>query len=153
MDKLAESQDIDPKVAGSIPLCTTIFLPTIFACWHSSLHLKIHNQNEWSAKKNQVEFTGLRQGLTFSFIVSCVYCILPEDTGLRQGLTVSFFVICVNCIRPVYTGLRQGLTISFFVSCVNCIRQAWRIHLRLPDSMWMGLPMTGTYLLVHLLLA
>ena len=27
-----------PDVAGSIPLCTTIFLPTIFACWHIRLY-------------------------------------------------------------------------------------------------------------------
>ena len=28
----------NPKVAGSSPRCATIFLPRMFACWHSHLH-------------------------------------------------------------------------------------------------------------------
>ena len=28
----------NPKVAGSSPLCATIFLPTKFACWHIHLY-------------------------------------------------------------------------------------------------------------------
>ena len=28
----------NPKVAGSSPLWTTIFLPTMFACWHQGIY-------------------------------------------------------------------------------------------------------------------
>ena len=41
------------KIAGSSLLCTTIFLQTMFACWHTSLHVKAHNQNDWSVT-NQI---------------------------------------------------------------------------------------------------
>ena len=48
------------KVTGSSPLCTTIFPQKMFACWHMSLQVKIHNQNDWRVT-NQIEYTGLRQ--------------------------------------------------------------------------------------------
>ena len=56
----------DPKVAGSVPLCATIFLQTKFDCLHKSLQLKTHNQNDWSAKI-QIEYTGLRRVLHLDF--------------------------------------------------------------------------------------
>ena len=37
ISQLEESKCIDQKDAGSIPLRATIFLPTVFACWHMSL--------------------------------------------------------------------------------------------------------------------
>ena len=48
----------NPKVAGSSPLCATIFLPTMFVCRH--VQVKTHNQND-SSVTNQIEYTGLRQ--------------------------------------------------------------------------------------------
>ena len=39
---------------------------------YTSLHVKIHNQNEWSVT-NQIEYTGFRQNLIFSLFVSCFY--------------------------------------------------------------------------------
>ena len=36
--QLGELKDVNPKIAGSNPLCANIFfLPTKFACWHTSL--------------------------------------------------------------------------------------------------------------------
>ena len=48
------------EIVGSRPLCTTIFLPTKFACLQLSLHLETYSQNNWSVT-NQIEYTGLRQ--------------------------------------------------------------------------------------------
>ena len=36
------------------------FLPTMFACLHTSVQVKTHTQNEWSVT-NQIEYTGFRQ--------------------------------------------------------------------------------------------
>ena len=33
----------DLEIAGSSPLCTTIFLPTMFACRHTSLQVETHS--------------------------------------------------------------------------------------------------------------
>ena len=49
------------KIAGSSPLFATIFPPTMFTCWHTSLHVKIHNQNDRSVANQIIEYTGLRQ--------------------------------------------------------------------------------------------
>ena len=40
-----------------IPLCATIFLQTMVACWHRSLQFNTCNQNDFSVK-NQIEHTG-----------------------------------------------------------------------------------------------
>ena len=55
--------------AGSGPLCATIFLPTVFACLHTSLQAETHNLNDWSVT-NQIEYTGFRQDFIFSVFVS-----------------------------------------------------------------------------------
>ena len=44
--QLEELKKFDLKVASSIQLCATIFLPTKFACLYTSLQLEIQNQNE-----------------------------------------------------------------------------------------------------------
>ena len=46
--QLKERTDVDSKVAGSIPLCDTIFVQTMlnFACGNMSLQLKIQEQND-----------------------------------------------------------------------------------------------------------
>ena len=36
----------DLEIACSSPLYATIFLPTMFACWHNSLQVETHNQND-----------------------------------------------------------------------------------------------------------
>ena len=38
--QLAERWHDDLETAGSSPLCATIFLPTMYACWHTSLQVE-----------------------------------------------------------------------------------------------------------------
>ena len=33
----------DLKIVGTSPLYATIFLPIMFACWHASLQVEVHN--------------------------------------------------------------------------------------------------------------
>ena len=44
--KLGKLQTSNVKVADSNPLYATIFLRKLFASWHTSLHVKTHNQND-----------------------------------------------------------------------------------------------------------
>ena len=41
--QLKEGWNDDLKIAGSSPLYDIIFLLTMFACWHTSLQVKINN--------------------------------------------------------------------------------------------------------------
>ena len=69
---LGKRKVCNPKVAGLSLLCDTVFIPTMFACWHTSLQVKIHNQKDWS-ETNQIEYTGLRQIHIFNLFVGCFY--------------------------------------------------------------------------------
>ena len=40
---LVENWDDDLDIAGLSPLYATIFLPTMSACWHTSLQMETHN--------------------------------------------------------------------------------------------------------------
>ena len=41
--QLVEHRNDDLEIVGSGPLYATIFLPTMFACWHTSLQAKNDN--------------------------------------------------------------------------------------------------------------
>ena len=40
------SKDFDRNVAGSIPLCASIFPPSMFAFWHTSIQLETNTKND-----------------------------------------------------------------------------------------------------------
>ena len=44
----------------------------MFACWHTSLQVKICNLNNWSVT-NQIEYTGFRQGSYLEYICRLFY--------------------------------------------------------------------------------
>ena len=77
-----ELKGANPKIAGSLQLCATIFLPTKLSDWHTctctSLQLKTPNQNDWSVK-NQMEYTGLRPGFIFRILLSCLNSQASEN--------------------------------------------------------------------------
>ena len=58
--QLVERWNDDLEIASSSPLYATIFLPTRFARWHTSLQAETHNENDWSVK-NQMEYAGVGQ--------------------------------------------------------------------------------------------
>ena len=64
---------LDPKVAGSSPVWTTIFSSNnvrLLASW--SLQVKTNSQNDWSVT-NQIGYTGLRQDSYLTLFVGCFY--------------------------------------------------------------------------------
>ena len=60
--QFGEQKVFVPNVAESIPLWHSIFRPTKFVCWHTSLQLKTNNQNDWSVQ-NKIEQTFLTSNL------------------------------------------------------------------------------------------
>ena len=58
--QLGKRNFLNQKVAGKNPLCITIFLPIMFACWHVFIQPKVHNRNDWIVT-NQIEYTSLIQ--------------------------------------------------------------------------------------------
>ena len=68
--------DLHVEVAGSSPLCVSILLPTMFACWCTSLQVATHNQNDWRLM-NQTECAGLRQDSNLKFV--CKLFISPRS--------------------------------------------------------------------------
>ena len=44
--QLVERWNDDSEIAGSNPLYATIFLPTMFACWHTPLQMETHHKND-----------------------------------------------------------------------------------------------------------
>ena len=62
--------DVDQKVGDSTPFCATIFLPKIVACWHMSLQVETHNQNNCCVTE-QIEYCkrgNFRVGVIFAII-------------------------------------------------------------------------------------
>ena len=110
----------NPKVAGSSPLCATIFLPTVFVWWHTSLQVKTHNLNDWSVT-NQIEYTCWRQDSYLSVFVGCLY---------RQGPTLINWILITNTEIQV-SSVSYSLTfqssnyelnlheISYVVGCIE----------------------------------
>ena len=49
------------------PALNHFFLPTMFACWHTSLQVKIRNLNDCSVT-NQIEYTGFRHDSYLEYI-------------------------------------------------------------------------------------
>ena len=95
--------EVDPKVAGSTLLCATIFLEIKFTHGHMSLQLETNNQNDCSVK-NQIEYTGLRQGFHL-YIISRLF----KSSRSSFKLTVKgvSFYICsrwtvMYCFTTIY---------------------------------------------------
>ena len=70
--------------------CAPPFLPTMFACWHTSLQMETHNQNDRSVII-QIEYSGLDKILIFSLFLSSLYRLGPTvrligKDCLKEGL-------------------------------------------------------------------
>ena len=124
--QLEEHQDLYHRVAGSITLCATIFLPTKFTSWHTSLKLKICTQNVRSVK-NQIRVYWFETRVIFYRVLDgCSNRIGPALTSMHIALhnpnTTNIFVIlsCSWRCRRINesNGECSFVTVLFFYVCL-----------------------------------
>ena len=80
-------------------LCAPLFfVPTLFACWHTSSQFETQGQNNWNVK-HQMGYSSCRQWFRFRLFLNCLYCLGPALTKhvhMDKKCCKNFSDSCVN---------------------------------------------------------